>query len=128
MLLYYILSNILFPMSNYVGTPGCLFSIHFLDPFIRFYDFCFPVSIAMFRYLFVVKHSWVKKIGMTKVVAIAIAFSIIIPVFMALSVQFPISEYLHFPFNRCIGRFETYFNPQHPGTNIIKLLTSFMHQ
>ena len=29
-------------------------------------------------------------------------------------VQFPISDEHHGPYNYCIGRFETYFNPTHP--------------
>ena len=120
-LAYYIFSHLLFPMSDYIGTAGCLFSVHFLDPFVRFYNFGFPVVIALVRYLFVVRHSWVNKIGMKKVITLAIAFSILVPIMMTLSVQFPISETLHFPYHRCIGRFETYFNPLHPGTNTIKL-------
>ena len=38
-LAYYIASNILFPMSDYIGTVGCLISVHFLDVFVRFYNF-----------------------------------------------------------------------------------------
>ena len=114
-LVYYISSHLLYPMSDYIGKVGCLSTVHFLDAFVRFYNFCFPASIALVRYLFVVQHLWVRQTGMPKIVNYTIAFSVIIPIIMTLSVQFPYSENLHFAFNRCIGRFETYFNPLHPG-------------
>ena len=113
-LLYYIFSNLIFPMSTYIGTIGCLISVHFLDVFVRFHNFCFPASIALLRYLFVVKHDWVKKLGMKKVVNCIILITFIIPFLMTVFVQFPIFESIHFPYSRCMGRFETYFNPMHP--------------
>ena len=113
-LAYYITSNLLFPMNSYIGTFGCLISVHFLDVFIRFHNFCFPASIALLRYLFVVKNDWVKLFGMEKVTNCIILITFVIPFLMTAFVQFPIFESFHLPFNRCMGRFETYFNPMHP--------------
>jgi len=113
-LIYYISSNLLFPMSDYIGTAGCLISVHFMDVFVRFYNFCFPASIAMLRYLFIVQHSWVKSNGVKPIVNAVIACTMLIPLVMSISVQFPISDSLHAPYSRCTGRFETYFNPTHP--------------
>jgi hypothetical protein len=113
-LVYYIGSHLLFPMSDYIGTVGCLLNAQLLDVFVRFYHFCFPASVALLRYLFVVKHLWVKSVGMKTVVNYIIALTLILPLIMTISVQFPISEFIHGPFQFCIGRFETYFNPTHP--------------
>ena len=113
-LLYYIASHLLFPMSDYIGTWGCVLTIHLLDVFLRFYGFCFPVAIPLVRYLFVVQHSWVKCKGMKTIVNRIIGLSVLVPVAMTISVQFPVSDYVHGPFNRCIGRFETFFDPFHP--------------
>ena len=99
-LMYYIASNILYPMSDYISIIGCLVSAHFLDTFIRFYNFCFPVAIAFLRYLFVVKNLWVRAQGMTTVANAVIACSILIPFVMTLSIQFPVSDEVHFAFNR----------------------------
>jgi len=74
--------------------------IHFLDIFMRFYNFCFPVAIATVRYLFVVQNLWVRAKGMTKIVNAVIILSIIIPILMMLSVQLPISAQVHFAYNR----------------------------
>ena len=113
-LIYYIASNLLFPMSNYIGSFGCLVNSHFLDVFVRFYNFCFPASIAFLRYLFVLEYYWVKSVGLRRVVNCVIVMTVIVPFVMAATVQFPISETLHGPYSRCMGRFETYFNPMHP--------------
>ena len=110
-LAYYVASYFVYPMSNYIGTIGCLATVHLLDVYVRFYNFCYPVSIALVRYLFVVKHIWVKSKGMHSVVNSTIALSFIIPIIMVITVQFPIFDSVHGPYNRCIGRFETYFNP-----------------
>ena len=50
---------------------------------------------------------------MKKVVNIVIVTSIMVPIFMDLSFQFPITDFAHGPYNHCIGRFEVYFNPTH---------------
>lgn len=113
-ILYYTASHLFFPMSDYIGVVGCILSVHILDVFIRFYYFCFPITIALTRYLFVVRHLWVKSKGMKKVVKLVILGSFVVPLLMTLSVQFPISDSVHGAFNRCIGRFEMFFNPQHP--------------
>ncbi len=113
-LTYYFASHLVFPVSDYIGTWGCLMGPHLLDVFVRFYGFCFPISIALVRYLFVVQNSFVKIVGMKSVVNFLITLTIIVPIIMTLSVQFPISDFVHGAFNRCIGRFETFFNPMHP--------------
>ena len=113
-LVYYICSHLLFPMSDYIGTVGCLLNTQLLDVFVRFYHFCFPASVALLRYLFVVEHLWVKSKGLKTVVNYVIALTLILPLVMTVSVQFPISEFIHGPYQFCIGRFETYFNPTHP--------------
>jgi len=64
-LTYYIASNLVAPLSDYIGTIGCLLSVHIIDVFARFYNFSFPVSVALLRYLFVVEHIWVKAKGMS---------------------------------------------------------------
>ena len=110
---YYILKELVFPMRDMIGLFGCLFIIHFLDVFVRFYNFCFPASIAIIRYLFVVKSQWVKSKGMKKVTNWIIAASFIVPFFMTISVQFPIGTFVHGPFHFCMGRFEILFNPMH---------------
>ena len=33
---------------------------------------------------------------------------------MTISLQYPVSDYIHGPFNYCKGRFEVFFNPTHP--------------
>ena len=99
-LAYYIASNIVFPMSNYIGVIGCQISAHFMDAFIRFYNFCFPVAVASLRYLFVVQNSWVRSHGMSKVAYAVILCSIIVPVGMSMSVLFPVSDHIHYGFNR----------------------------
>jgi len=113
-LTYYIATSFVYPMTDYIGLVGCLLVIHLLDVFARFYNFVFPVAIALLRYLFVVKSFWVKAVGMKKVVNRVLAFSFIIPLLMTLFVQFPIFDGVHGPFNRCIGRFETVFSPLDP--------------
>jgi hypothetical protein len=99
-LLYYSSTYLVYPMSDFIGTFGCLMIIHFLDVFMRFYNFCFPVAIATVRYLFVVQNLWVRAKGMTKIVNAVITLSIIIPILMMLSVQLPISDQIHFAYNR----------------------------
>ena len=49
-----------------------------------------------------------------RVVSVAIVLSIVIPVLMTMAVNYPISDFIHGPYNHCIGRFEVYFNPKHP--------------
>jgi hypothetical protein len=38
-----------------------------------------------------------------------------------LAPQFPISEIIHGPYLFCVGRFETDYNPMHPGVDLTKL-------
>jgi len=97
---YCIASNAVYPMSEYIGSIGCLVSAHFMDTFIRFYNFCFPVAMAFLRYLFVVKNMWVLNKGMDTVANAVMFFSVMIPLFMTFSVQLPLSEKLHLAFNR----------------------------
>jgi hypothetical protein len=51
---------------------------------------------------------------MQNVVNLIIGLTIAVPIIMTLTVQFPISETTHGPFQRCIGRFETFFRPLDP--------------
>ena len=64
---YYIASNIVSPVSDYIGVTGCLLTVHLLDVFTRFYNFTFPIAVAILRYLFVVEHMKVKASGMSGV-------------------------------------------------------------
>jgi hypothetical protein len=34
-------------MSDFLGVFGCLLSVHLLDVFARFYNFAFPVAVAL---------------------------------------------------------------------------------
>jgi hypothetical protein len=74
------------------------------------------MMITVLRYLFVVHSFRVKSIGMVNVVWTVIALSILFPLFITLSIQYPVSDFIHGPLNLCIGRFEVYFNPYHPDT------------
>jgi len=96
----YVGSHLFYPMSDYIGNIGCLTIVHFLDVFIRFYDFCFPVAIASIRYIFVVQNLWVRTQGMKRIVNAVIFFSISVPILMALTVQYPVSDQIHFAYNR----------------------------
>ena len=96
----YIAGNLYYPMSDIIGNLGCLVGVHFLDTFIRFYNFCFPVALASLRYLFVVQNLWVRARGMTSVTNGVISCSILVPVLMTLSVQLPLSDQVHFAFTR----------------------------
>jgi len=96
----YACSHLFYPMSDFIGNIGCLTLVHFLDVFIRFYNFCFPVAIASVRYIFVVHNVWVRTQGMERVVNVIIYLSISVPIFMALSVQYPVSDQIHFAYNR----------------------------
>ena len=78
-LTFYIAASFLYPMSDYIGHVGCFLCVQVLDVFARFYNFMFPVAIALLRYLFVVKSLWVKAVGMKNVVNRIIAFSLFAP-------------------------------------------------
>ena len=65
-LVYYIASNTVAPVSDYIGVTGCLLTVHLLDAFTRFYNFTFPVAVALLRYLFVVEHMKIKARGNAK--------------------------------------------------------------
>jgi len=56
----------------------------------------------------------VKVIGTEKVVNILIIFSFVTPAILVGLSRFPILDFMHGPYNHCIGRFEVYFNPKHP--------------
>ena len=80
------------------------------------YSYCFPMTIALLRYLFVVHSLRVKAVGMVRVVELVIALSILIPLWITLSHLYPVSDFIHGPYNHCMGRFEVFFNPYHPDT------------
>ena len=88
--------------------------MHFLDVYIRVYSLYFPLSIALLRYIFVVHHGWAKSVGIKRVAYGSIALSLFIPMFMTIMVQYPVGDFIHGPFNHCLGRFEVYFDPKHP--------------
>ena len=79
--------------------------------FLRIYSYCFPMMITVLRYLFVVHSMKVKCFGMARVVNFVILLSILLPILMTISFQYPLSDYIHWSYNNCIGRFEVYFNP-----------------
>jgi hypothetical protein len=66
LIIYFILNFFLFPMSDYIGFYGCLFVVHFLDVFNRMVTVFFPLVVVLLRYLFIVKHLWVKSVGITR--------------------------------------------------------------
>ena len=74
------------------------------------------MMITVLRYLFVVHSMKVKSLGMVRVVSSVIVISVLLPFLMTISVQYPVSDFIHGPLNLCIGRFEVYFNPYHPDT------------
>ena len=65
-LVYYIATNTVAPVSDYIGVTGCLLTVHLLDAFTRFYNFTFPMAVALLRYLFVVEHMKIKARGNAK--------------------------------------------------------------
>jgi hypothetical protein len=105
----------LFPMKDYVGEFGCGFFMIFLDIFVRFHALFLPALIAILRYLFIVQDNWMKATGVSRVVTFIIALQIFAPTLMTLILQFPVFDFMQGPYNHCIGRFEVYFNPTHPG-------------
>jgi hypothetical protein len=113
-IIYLVASYHLFPMVEYIGIFGCLFFSHFIQIFTTLYCLIFPLTIAILRFLFVVNSSWTKTFGVHKLVNIIVSCSILIPIFMTLSLQYPVSDYIHGPFSFCQGRFEVFFNPTHP--------------
>jgi hypothetical protein len=67
------------------------------------------MMITLIRYLFVVHSSKVKSFGMARVVRFVIILSLLLPVLMTISFQYPVSDFVHGPVNYCLGRFEVYF-------------------
>ena len=112
-LVYLMLSFNFFPMVDYVGIAGCVFLSHFLQIYFGLFYLIFPLSIAVVRYLFVVQTSWTNRFGINKLINTVIILSLVVPLFMTLSLQYPVSDYIHGPLNYCKGRFEVFFNPKH---------------
>ena len=113
-MIYWIISFSLFPMVDYIGEYGCIFFGLLLQNFISSYCLIFPLSVVIIRYILVVHSIRFNKFGINKLVNIILILSLIIPVIMTLSLQYPVSDYVHGPYNYCKGRFEVYFNPTHP--------------
>ena len=113
-IIYLIVSFFVYPMSDIIGIYGCLILPHFLQIYTIFYCLLFPMSIALTRYIFVLQSQWVNKFGIIKLINVIICTLIIAPAFLTLSIQYPIYDYIHGPFNYCRGRFEVFFNPTHP--------------
>jgi hypothetical protein len=112
-IVYLMFSFHLFPMIDYVGITGCVFFSHFLQVFFSIYSLLFPLTIAVVRYLFVIQSSWTNRYGINKLINIIVILSLVVPFFMTISLQYPVSDYIHGPFNYCKGRFEVFFNPMH---------------
>jgi len=53
--------------------------------------------------------------GSERVFNLIMAASVVGPMALTLAIQFPVSDFAQGPFNFCLGRFEVYFNPTHPG-------------
>jgi hypothetical protein len=113
LLVYFIANYHLFPMSDYVGKIGCGYFVLFLDQFIRVYSHILPVTIVVVRYLFVLHSDKMKEIGTEKVVNMLIIFSFVGPALSVALTRYPIFDFMHGPYNHCIGRFEVYFTPKH---------------
>ena len=105
----------LFPMKDYVGEFLCGLFMIFVDIFVRFHALFLPALIALLRYLFIVKSDWLKSVGVSTVVNVVIATQVLAPAAITLILQFPTFDFMQGPYNHCIGRFEVYFNPTHPG-------------
>jgi hypothetical protein len=101
-------------MADYIGETGCFMIALYLAAFISMYTNYLPLEIALVRYLFVVRQNWIKRLGVNRVVNTILILSIILPLFIATSTQYPISDYIHGQYYNCIGRFYAYFNPTHP--------------
>ncbi len=115
-------------------TTGCILLIQLLMPFSGIYCLLFPLSIALLRYCLVVHGNWTKSIGINRFVTIIIFLSVVVPCYMTISLQFPVGNHIHGPYNNCVGRFEIFFNPTHPdpftsGANFINVFReNFLHE
>lgn len=67
----------------------------------------------------VVQWKMTKAFGVSNLVNVFIAISILAPAIVTLSLQYPVGQFIHGPFHFCNGRFEVYFDPTHPGMNFI---------
>ena len=113
-LIFQLFRRFIFPMADYLGETGCFLIALYLAAFISMYTNYLPLEIALVRYLFVVRQNWIKRLGVNRVVNTILILSIILPLFIATSTQYPISDYIHGQYYNCIGRFDAYFNPTHP--------------
>ena len=83
--------------------------------FATFYNWTFLIKmIHVFRFIFIIWSNRVRSFGIARLINTAIILMIVIPFLMTLSLQFPVSDFIHGPFNHCRGRFEVFFNPTHP--------------
>ena len=101
-------------IKNIFLTLGCVLLIQLLMPFSGIYCLLFPLFIAFLRYCLVVHSNWTKSIGINRLVTIIIFLSVVVPSFMTFSLQFPVANHIHGPYNNCVGRFEIFFDPTHP--------------
>ena len=69
----------------------------------------------------VVQWKMTKAFGVSNLVNVFIAISILGPAIVTLSLQYPVGQFIHGPFHFCNGRFEVYFDPTHPGMNFLKI-------
>jgi hypothetical protein len=100
-------------MIDYVGVSGCIFLPHMLQIFTSIYSLLFPLTVALLRFMFIVCNNWTKWYGTNKLVNTILLLSFSVSLLMTLSLQFPVYDYVHGPFNYCRGRFEVLFNPTH---------------
>ena len=81
------------------------------ENFLLYIETAFKLS----RYVMVVQWKMTKAFGVSNLVNVFIAISILAPAIVTLSLQYPVGQFIHGPFHFCNGRFEVYFAPAHPG-------------
>jgi len=86
----------------------------FLDIFIRFFALVIPFSTALLRFIYVVLSSHANSRSIKRWAHIIIYMTPVLSLLVALTVQLPPSDFAQGPYSFCLGRFEVYFNPQHP--------------
>lgn len=111
---YFVAKSLIFPIGDYIGKFGCGFLMLFLDIFIRFFALAIPFSTSLLRFTFVMLSSRFMSRTIHKWATGIIYMPLVVSILEALIVQFPPSDFAQGPYNYCLGRFEVYFNPQHP--------------
>lgn len=112
--IYFAAKPLIFPIRDYIGKFGCGFLMLFLDIFIRFFALAIPFCIALLRFTLVILSSRFMTRTINMWATIFIYMTLALSIFVTLTVQLPPSDFAQGPYNYCLGRFEVYFNPQHP--------------